>query len=189
MNKIAVFNFVSADGFFAGPHGEIDWFKSIKPDRQFESYNMKGASGESILIFGRTTYEMMKSHWPTAKAMKDEPEMAKKLDFDTKLVFSKTLKKVEACDNWKNITIFNEINPAEIRKFIRKENKGAVILGSGSIVAQFANLGLIDEYTLVVVPVVLGAGKSMFEGVKKTGLKLLEAKPFKNGVVILKYGL
>jgi dihydrofolate reductase len=105
------------------------------------------------------------------------------------MVFSKKLKKAVDGDNWKNTTLFNEINPAEIRKFIRKKNKGAVILGSGSIVAQFANLGLIDEYTLVVAPVVLGAGKSMFKGVKKTGLKLLEAKPFKNGVVILKYGL
>ena len=189
MNKITVFNFVSLDGFFAGPHGEIDWFKSIKPDKEFDEYSRGNAEGESILIFGRTTYDMMKSYWPTAQAVKDEPAMAKKLDFGAKMVFSKKLKKAVDGDNWKNTTLFNEINPAEIRKFIRKKNKGAVILGSGSIVAQFANLGLIDEYTLVVAPVVLGAGKSMFKGVKKTGLKLLEAKPFKNGVVLLKYGL
>ena len=62
-----------------------------------------------------------------------------------------------------------------------------MILGSGSIVAQFANLGLIDEYTMVVVPVVLGAGKSMFEGAKKAEMKLLSARPFGNGVVVLKY--
>lgn len=188
MNKITVFNFVSLDGFFSGPNGGIDWFKSIKPDREFEAYSMKNAGGESIMIFGRKTYDMMKSHWPTAQAIKDDPEMAKKLDFDTKLVFSKKLGEAGEGDNWKNITLFSGIDPARIREFIRNENKGAVILGSGSIVAQFANLGLIDEYTLVVVPVVLGAGRSMFEGVKKTGLKLLEEKPFNNGVVMLRYG-
>jgi dihydrofolate reductase len=104
-----------------------------------------------------------------------------------KIVFSKTLWKVEEGANWKNIKIFHEIKPEEIFKLKEQEGKDFTILGSGSIIQQFANLDLIDEYNLVVVPVVLGVGKSLFKDVTKRKLKLLETKTFKNGIVLLKY--
>lgn len=68
-----------------------------------------------------------------------------------------------------------------------EEGEDFTILGSGSIVQQFENHGLIDEYQLAIVPVVLGVGKSLFKDVKKMNLKLLEAKTFKNGIVLLTY--
>ena len=186
MRKISVFNHVTVDGFFAGPNGEIDWFKVIKKDDEWDKYTHRQAkSGRGTLMFGHTTYEMMKSYWPTPEAIKNDPGMAEVVNHRPKIVFSRTLKSVEEGPNWKNITLFHEIKPEEILKMKEKEN--IMIMGSGAIVQQLANFGLIDEYNLVVVPIILGAGKSLFKDVKKTSMKLLEARSFKNGIVLLHY--
>jgi dihydrofolate reductase len=136
-------------------------------------------------MFGHSTYEMMKSFWPTPEARTSYPEVARVMDTSPKIVFSKTLKGVEEGTNWKNIRIFTEIKSEEILQLKEKEN--STILGSGTIVQQLANLNLIDEYNLVVVPIILGVGKPLFKDVKKTSLKLLEARTFKNGIVLLRY--
>jgi len=188
MRKISVFIHVTVDGFFAGPHGEIDWFKVIKKDDEWEKYTHEQSSGSgNTLIFGHTTYEMMKSYWPTPDAIKNDPGMAKAVNNSPKIVFSRALQNVKEEPNWKNIKIFHEIKPEEIIKLKIEAVADFTILGSGSIVQQFANLGLIDEYHLVVFPIILGAGKSLFKDVKKMNLKLIEAKTFKNGIVLLIY--
>ena len=188
MRKISVFNHVTVDGFFSGPQGEIDWFKLIKKDDEYEAYTHEQSSKSgNTLIFGHTTYEMMKSYWPTPDAIKNDPGMAQVVNNSSKIVFSKTLQNVEESPNWKNIKLFHEIKPEEIIKLKEQESEDFTILGSGTIVQQFANLGLIDEYQLVIVPVILGAGKYLFKDVKKMNLKLLGARAFKNGIVLLKY--
>lgn len=185
MGKITVFNHVTVDGFFAGPNGEIDWFKVIKKDDEWDAYANRQAQSGNTLIFGHTTYAMMKSYWPTPDAIASDPGMAKAVDESPKIVFSKTLESVEEGPHWKNIRLFHEIKPEDIHKLKEKEN--ITILGSGTIVQQFANLGLIDEYTLVVVPIVLGVGRPLFKDVNTMNLKLLEAKTFKNGIIMLRY--
>ena len=185
MHKLTVFNFVSIDGFFAGPHGEIDWFKSIGADPEYQAYTHGQAVGGSILMFGHTTYEMMKSFWPTDMALKNDPHMAGVMNNSQKVVFSKTFQDVKDEGNWKNVTVLNEINPAEILKL--KAQKGITILGSGTIVQQLSNLGLIDEYQLLIVPIVLGKGKTLFEGVKEMKLELIEERAFKNGIISVRY--
>jgi dihydrofolate reductase len=190
MRKISVFNHVSVDGFFAVPHGEMDWFMGIKKDEEYEAHTHEQSSRSgNTLIFGHTTYEMMKSYWPTLDAIRNDQDMARIVNNSPKIVFSKKLKKVEEMANWKNIKLFHEIKLEEIIKLKEEAGEDFTILGSGSIVQQFANLGLIDEYQLVVVPVVLGAGKPLFKNVKKMNLKLLEARAFNNGVVLLRYDL
>ncbi len=89
MRKISVFNHVTVDGFFAGPNGEIDWFKEIKKDDEWEKYTHGQAKSGSALMFGHTTYEMMKSYWPTPDAIKNNPDMAKVVNNSPKIVFSK----------------------------------------------------------------------------------------------------
>ncbi len=187
MRKISVFNFVSVDGFFAGPYGELDWFALIKKDDEYDKYSRQGKKSGSTLIFGHTTYEMMKSYWPTPGAIKNDPGMAEAVNNNPKIVFSKTLQSVEEGPHWKNIKLLHEIEPEEIIKLKEQEGKDITILGSGTIVQQFADLGLIDEYLLLVIPVVLGAGKYLFKDVKKMNLNLLEARAFKNGIVVLRY--
>jgi dihydrofolate reductase len=184
--KILVFIQISADGFFAGPNGEIDWLHRINPDTEWMEYSHEQArKGTSILTLGHTTYDIMKSFWPTEEAIKTDPEMARILNESRKIVFSKKLESVEEGPNWKNIRLLHEINPDEILRL--KEKNDMTILGSGSIVQQFANMGLIDEYSLVVIPLILGKGKPLFENVKKTNLKLLESRQFGNGIVLLRY--
>jgi len=117
MGKISVFDYMTIDGFFAGPQGEIDWFKFIKKDDEYDEYTHKQtARSGNTLIFGHKTYEMMKSYWPTPDAIKNDPNMAGVVNNSLKIVFSKTLQNVEEGPNWKNIKLFHEINPEEIIK-------------------------------------------------------------------------
>jgi dihydrofolate reductase len=185
MKQISVFNHLSADGLFAGPNGEIDWFKLIKKDEEYDKFIHEQSKSGHTLIFGRTTYDMMKSYWPTPDAIKNDPNMARLMNTSRKIVFSKTLKSVEEGPNWKNIKLLRDIRPEEIIKL--KENEEMIILGSGTIVQQLSNLGLIDQYALAIVPVILGAGKPLFKDVKMMDLELLDSKSFRNGIVFMTY--
>jgi dihydrofolate reductase len=178
---------MSIDGFFSGPHGEIDWFKVRTNDDEFERYTHGQSQAGSTLIFGRTTYEMMKSYWPTQDARNSDTSMARIVNESPKIVFSKTLQDPQENPHWKNIRIFHEIQKEAILRLKKQEDKDFTILGSGTIVQQFANLGLIDEYNLVMVPVVLGAGKTLFKDVKTMNLTLLKERSFRNGIVLLTY--
>jgi dihydrofolate reductase len=185
MGRIHVFNHISIDGFFAGLVGELDWFYALPYDDEWYKYTHSQAGTSATLVFGSTTYEMMKSYWPTQEAIKSDPGMANSVNNSPKVVFSKSLKSVKEENNWKNITLYHEIILEEILRLKRKND--ITILGSGSIIQQFADLNLIDEYFLVVVPVVLGKGKSFFRNVNKRNLKLNEARSFNNGIVLLHY--
>jgi dihydrofolate reductase len=187
MGRVGAFVHVSVDGYFAGPHGEIEWFKAIRPDPEYETFTHQQSSGDSTLIFGRTTYDMMKSWWPTPQAIQADPHMAKVVNQSPKLVFSHKLKSVDEGPNWKNIELLHEINPSALRKRKKESKTDFTILGSGTIVQQFLNEDLLDQCTLVVVPVVLGSGKPLFKDVRKENLLLGESKSFKNGLVVLTY--
>jgi dihydrofolate reductase len=129
---------------------------------------------------------MMAGYWPTPEATRSNPKVAATMNNAHKIVFSKTLKPKDG-PVWKNITALHEINREEIMKLKGQSGSGIVILGSGSIVQQLANLGLIDEYQLLVNPVILGSGKYLFNEVKRMNLKLLETRSFGSGKVFLRY--
>jgi dihydrofolate reductase len=181
MSTIGTFTQVSIDGYFAGPNGEIDWFKNIERDDEYDRYMHQSASSRNTLLMGRTTYEMMKSFWPTEAASKMDPDMASVMNESPKVVISKSLQD----PGWKNVRVLREITRDAIEQ-LKLEN-AITILGSGSIIQQLTNLGLIDEYFLVHIPVVLGAGKSLFDNVEMKHLKLSESKSFGNGIVVTKY--
>ena len=185
MSTISVFIHLSVDGCFAGPNGEIDWFKAIRKDEQYDQYTHQQAQVGHALLFGRKTYEMMKSYWPTPDAIKNDPHMAGVMNNSRKIVLSRTLTRVEEGPNWKNIELIREID--RDRMLALKKTADVTILGSGSIVQQLANLGLIDEFQLMVVPIVLGGGKQLFKDVRATNLNLVDSRGFKNGLVALKY--
>jgi len=187
MGKIAVFNHVSVDGFFAGPKGEIDWFKDIPKDKAYDKYTHSQSQTRNTLLFGRKTYEMMKSFWPTEVARSMDPDMADVMNNSEKIVFSKKMKNVKDKPHWKNVRVMPGIKKSELARLKKENRNGFTILGSGTLVQQLTDLGLIDSYTLVSVPVILGKGRTLFEDVKKLNLKLVDAKGFKNGVVIHQY--
>jgi dihydrofolate reductase len=189
MRKIIVFNMVTLDGMFAGPNGEIDWHKT---DEEFNEFAVEQTKSFYGIIFGRITYQMFEDYWPKAtidpKMSEDDKEIGRSIGKVEKIVFSKTLSTVTEKENWKNIKLFKEIVPNEINKLKSEAGGDLVIFGSGTIVQEMTNLGLIDEYRLMVNPVILGKGKPIFANVmKKIELKLINTRTFKNGNILLSY--
>jgi dihydrofolate reductase len=180
MARLSVFNFVTLNGYFKGANNDINWHRHGGEESK---YAEEGAKSESILLFGRITYQMMASYWPTPMAAKDNPGVAEGMNRSDKIVFSRTLKKVE----WENSRLIKNDLVEEVKK-LKKGKKDITILGSGSIVTQLAEAGLIDEYQIMVDPVALGEGTPLFKGMKgKLDMKLVSTRAFKSGVVLLTY--
>jgi len=182
MRKLVVFNHVSLDGYFVDENADMSWAKADHQDEEWNAFVNENASGGGGLVFGRITYELMASFWPTPAAIESMPAVAEGMNSAPKVVFSRTLDKVL----WSNTKLVKGNLEAEIRKMKLEPGPGMAILGSGTIVSQLAAEGLIDEYLIVVNPVVLGKGRTMFDGVKAK-LKLIKTRAFKNGNVLLSY--
>jgi dihydrofolate reductase len=184
MRKLIVFNHVSLDGYFVDKNGDMSWAKADHEDAEWNAFVAGNASGESVLVFGRITYELMAGFWPTPFAIESMPDIAKAMNSMTKIVFSRRLEQA----SWNNTTLVKGDLATEIRKMKQKSGGGMTILGSGSIISQLAPEGLIDEYQIVVNPIVLGEGRTMFAGIKeKLSLKLTKTRAFRNGNVLLCY--
>jgi dihydrofolate reductase len=164
--------------------GEMDFAHNNRPDPEWDAFVGGNASGGGMLVFGRITYEMMAAFWPTPMAAESMPVVARKMNTSPKVVFSRTLDQAA----WNNTRLVKDDMTGEIRRMKQADGEGMVILGSGSIISQLAQEGLIDEYQLVVDPVVIGGGRSMFEGLKEMlPLKLKMTRSFANGNVLLCY--
>ncbi len=184
MRRLSVFNSVTLDGYFAGLNGDFSWAHNDQQDSEWDAFVAGNANPGGQLLFGRITYELMASYWPTPMAAENSPEIAERMNILPKVVFSRTLDKA----SWSNTTLVKGDVAAEVRKMKQEPGKDMTILGSGSIAAQLAQEGLIDEFQIVVNPVVLGKGRTMFEGIKKKQmLKLTTSRTFANGNVLLRY--
>jgi dihydrofolate reductase len=184
VRKLVVFNSVTLDGYFAGKDGDISWAKT-HTDPEFNAFVEENAKSEGQLLFGRITYEMMTSYWPTPRAMQNDPVVAERMNHLTKIVFSRTLQHA----SWNNTKVMKGDLAEAIRQMKKEPGNDMVILGSGSIVSQLSQQRLIDEYQIVLNPVVIGAGRTMFDGVQqKLPLKLTRTRTFsRSGNVLLAY--
>ena len=181
MRKITAYNFLTLNGFFKGPDGDLSWHRHGGEEAEFAK---EGASSQCVLLFGRVTYEMMASYWPTPMAMEQNADVATGMNASEKIVFSNTLKKAD----WSNTRVIGGDIIEEVKKLKRTEGNDMTILGSGSIISQFTDHKLIDTYLLMVDPVALPAGTPIFNGMKeKLDLKLMDTRTFKSGVVLLTY--
>lgn len=181
MRKLTVFNFITANGFYKAMDDDISWHRHGQEEGEFAA---SGAQSQSVLLFGRKTYEMMASFWPTSAAQQQAPQVADGMNKSEKIVFSKTLKLAK----WVNSTIVKDDLITFVEKLKKSAGQNLTILGSGSIVTQLAGANLVDEYQLMVDPVVLGSGTSLFSGLtRKLDLKLSDSRIFKSGVVLLTY--
>ena len=184
MRKLVVFNHVSLDGYFVDKNGGMSWAKSDHKDAEWNAFVAENASGEGPLLFGRITYELMAGFWPTPFAIENMPVVAEGMNSMPKVVFSRTLDQA----SWNNTKLVKGDMVAEVRRMKKEHGEGMVILGSGSIVSQLAPEGLIDAYQIIVNPIVLGKGRTMFAGVKeKLALRLTKTRAFDNGNVLLCY--
>lgn len=184
MRKLVVFNQVTLDGYFAGDNGDIGWAHSDKEDAEWQAFIVGNANSGGTLLFGRVTYELMAAYWPTPAALEQDSAVAKGMNALPKIVFSRTLDSV----SWSNTRLVKGGMTTEVRRLKGESGRDLVILGSGSIVSQLTQDGLIDEYQIVLNAVVLGKGRTMFDGVKKqAALKLARTRPFRNGKILLSY--
>lgn len=182
MPNIIVFNQVTLDGYFTDMSGDMSW--AHKQDSEWNSFVADNARGDATLMFGRITYEMMASFWPTPNALEMFPVLAERMNSLPKVVFSRTLDKA----SWNNTKLVKGDLAIEVRKMKKEPGPDMVIMGSGTIVAQLAQEGLIDEYEIALNPIALGKGRTMFEGMKKKlDLKLTKTRTFGNGNVFLCY--
>jgi dihydrofolate reductase len=181
MRKIIVFNMISLDGYFEGPDRDITWHTV---DGEFNEFAIRQLDEAGILLFGRVTYQLMASYWPTAAALKDDPLIAGKMNSLPKIVFSRTLEKVD----WENTRVLKENIAEEVSNLKRQPGSDLVIFGSSDLIVSLLQMGLIDEIRLMVSPILLGRGKTIFFGLKdRLGLKLLKTRTFQNGNVLLFY--
>jgi len=192
--RIVMFNQVSADGFFSDPEGGLDWVVS---DPEIHARAVESMPSTDTILFGRKTYEQFASFWPGALknldsagphgANKRDPAfagMAHWLNDTKKLVFSRSLQKA----TWNNSEIMSEIDAKGLAKLKQQPGGDMLIFGSGSLVSQLSERGLIDEYRFVICPVLLGEGRTLLgEMPERVKLKLVEAKPFATGNVMLTY--
>ena len=190
MRRIHMFNRVSADGYFGALDGNIEW---PVQDPELDKSATSGMDDTDAMLFGRTTYDGFKSFWPHAVdesphgPARRSPELAamgKWINRMTKYVFSRTLTDA----SWAGTKILGEFDPKVVEELKRGPGKNIMIFGSGSIVSLLTQHGLIDEYTFVVSPLLLGSGILPVRGVTKhLKLKLLECKEFATGNVRLRY--
>jgi dihydrofolate reductase len=196
MRRIVMFNRVSADGYFAAEDGSLDW---VVPEDELDRTAADNLGSADTILFGRRTYEMFESYWP--KVVDDSPvapdphdprrrspqirAVGEWINEAAKLVFSRTRQDV----TWKNSRLLHALDPREIEALKQRPGKDIMIFGSGSVVSQLTEHGLIDEYQLVVGPVFLGGGRPLLSGVPaSTRLALLESRAYPSGNVKLRYG-
>ncbi|MBO0790713.1 MAG: dihydrofolate reductase [Ktedonobacteraceae bacterium] len=185
MRKLIVSVWMTLDGFVAGLNDEMDW---LLVDEAMNTYENNLIRRADTLLLGRATYQGFAGHWPKVAqdptAAKEEVAYAQQVNAMRKIVFSKTLKHVE----WTNSRRVEALRPEEIRGMKQEPGRDIVIYGSLSIVRTLMQFGLIDEYQLLVHPVVLGSGKPLWPNMKeKMALKRVQTQMFPSGVVLLSY--
>lgn len=184
MATLSVFNNISTDGYFTDANNDMSWAHAAADDAEFNAFVAGNSQGGGALVLGRRTYDMMAGFWPTDMAKQMMPEVADGMNRMQKFVISNSMSSA----TWQNSTILRGDIVSTIRELKNTSPDNLAILGSGSIVAQLAQAGLIDAFQMVVNPVVLGAGRTMFEGVAaKSSLRLTQTRAFANGKVLLCY--
>lgn len=184
MRKIIMFNFVTVDGYFAGTDGNIDWHPV---DDEFNTFALDFITQCDTALFGRTTYDLFAGFWPTAvnntNMTSEDHSIAQTLTDMRKIVITHN----DLDSDWQNTETWQGIEADKINELKQQDGKNIVIYGSGTIVKQLTDLGLIDEYHVIIAPVILGGGKSLFEGNSQKQLTLAGSRIFSSGNVLLQY--
>lgn len=181
MRKVSVFNFITLNGYFQGLNGDISWHRH---EGEGAKYSDEKSQLGNTLLFGRTTYQQMASFWPSPAAKEMMPVTADGMNKAEKIVFSRTLNKAD----WNNTRLVKEDLVGTVRRLKAEPGSDMTVLGSGSIVTQLAEAGLIDVYGFMIDPIALGEGVPVLKGMKnRLDLKLISSEVFKSGVIMATY--
>ena len=181
MHTLASFIFISLDGFYEGQNGESDW---PIVDREFNDFAARQLDEVDMIAFGRATYEHMAAYWPTDQAKANDPAMTSRMNNKEKIVFSTTLTDV----NWSGSTLIRGEATEHIPTVMAGAGKELLVIGSAHLTANLAEAGLLDELRIMVCPIVLGKGRSLFEDLKhRVSLSLIRVRQFDSGNLVLTY--
>ncbi len=176
-----MFNMVTLDGYFEGPNHNIDWHRV---DEEFNDFSMEQIKTADSILFGRLTYQLMESYWPTPDALATDPEIAGVMNSIPKYVFSRSLDQA----SWSNSTLIKGDAVEGVTKLKQQAGKDMLLFGSADLAADLTARRLIDEYRLMINPVVIGSGTPLFKEVDdQLNLKLLKSQKFDNGNILLYY--
>lgn len=187
MRKIVVTSWITLDGFVAGPNNEMDWVgRFFGPE--MGQYGSDLVQGGDTLLFGRVTYDSFAGSWPYVPdrpgVSDPEREFARMLNGMRKVVISTTVTE----PSWERTEVLTDVRAEEIEALKAEPGRDIIVYGSGSVVRQLTELGLVDEYQLLMYPVALGAGKSLFGGLStSTDFVFVDATAQPSGVVVLTY--
>jgi dihydrofolate reductase len=188
MRKLYMFISLSLDGYFEGPNHDISWHNV---DGETNRFAIEMLRGTDLFLWGRRIYQLMEGYWPRAaedpSTSGDDREIARLMNNTEKIVFSKTLDRVEETKSWKVTKLVREFDPEEIRRLKAQPGK-EINVGGPDLAATFTKDGLIDELRLMVNPVAIGEGAPLFRGLeRRVELELLEARRFSSGNMLLYY--
>lgn len=187
MRTLILQEFVALDGLAADSNGSVDFVPaSTAGDQSFGQRQMDFMESIDAILLGRVTYELFAGYWPSVTTGEDRP-FADRINAIPKIVFSRTLE-CAPWGEWNNATVINGNAATEVGKLKRRAGKGMVIWGSISLAQSLMRERLIDEYQLIVCPVVLGRGRSLFRDmVDSFDMRLLSTRAFDRGTVLLAY--
>lgn len=181
MRTLKAFNFLTLNGFFKGPRDDIGWHAHGGEEEQ---YSVESLRRDGILLFGRRTYDMMASFWPTPVAAKQFPQVAAGMNRAQKIVFSRK----PFAPRWDRTRVMTGDVVEQVQALKARPGADMTILGSGSIVSLFTEHRLIDEYEFMIDPVAIPKGTAVFAGITNTvELELTGSRAFKSGAVLLSY--
>jgi dihydrofolate reductase len=187
MRKVILSMMMSLDGFIEGPNGEMDWLPPFNDEEKWKDIHEEmwtQLNSTDTILLGRITYQIWEEYWPAVaknpSSIKNDLKFSQYVDKTQKIVFSKTLKKV----NWKNTRLISKNIAEEILKIKEQSGKNIVLAGGANIAQTFMNLRLIDEYIINVHPVILGKGKPLFKNITdRHKLILIGSKIYNSGMV------
>jgi len=179
VRKISLFMHVSLDGYFEAPGHDISWARG-----DVEVFSLKEGQEYDTILLGHRTYDLMKEFWPTPEAFEFDPAIAKFMNESLKLVASHSSFE----PGWSNVTVIMGDVTGEVRKLKEQAGKSIIIIGSNSLCTSLMQEDLVDEFQLVLNPVALGEGSSLFAGLqKKADLTLIDTSTFGSGAILLTY--
>ncbi|OIJ63763.1 dihydrofolate reductase family protein [Streptomyces mangrovisoli] len=183
MRKIVLMMSVSLDGYFEGPGGDIGWHRV---DEEVHRHMNDLLGPMSAFLSGRVTHELMAGFWPTADADPNAPatvaEFAGIWRDKTKYVYSRTLRHAD-----RNTTVIREVVPEDVMA-LKAEPGGDMAVGGADLAAAFLRHGLVDQFHILVHPVLVGGGRRLFPDADElASLRLVDSRQFGNGVVMLRY--
>jgi dihydrofolate reductase len=187
MKAVILQEFVSVDGMAAAADGSVDFVPAAtRGDQSFGKRQLEFFDSIDTILLGRVTYQMFAQYWPNVNSG-DDKVFADKVNAIPKIVFSNSLKRAP-WGGFEPATVVNTSAVAEVERLKQGTGKDMVIWGSLSLAKDLIKQGLVDEFQLIVCPVVLGEGRKLFENNETAGeMHLLTTRSFDRGAVLLSY--